>query len=157
MIRIAPAMLARAERRAALRALRRTLAVSFPLFTAFVAGPITAAEESPLRVTELSACEEIVDRSCRGASATFGPEVDSVSVLSRVEGATGEAYVTHVWTFEKREIRRTRLAVKASPYRTWSAKRVAGLPGKWKVEVFDPVGRSLGAVEFVVEPPPRQP
>jgi hypothetical protein len=42
--------------------------------------------------------------------------------------------------------------VRNSKYHTWSTKRVKGLPGAWKVEVFDPLGRSLGAVEFVVTP-----
>ena len=46
-----------------------------------------------------------------------------------------------------------KLPVKASPYRTWSTKRVKGLPGKWRVEVLDPLGRSLGSVDFVVETP----
>jgi len=47
--------------------------------------------------------------------------------------------------------------VKGSPYRTWSTKRVKGLPGKWQAEVLDPLGRSLGAVDFVVQPPKERP
>ncbi|KAA0253100.1 DUF2914 domain-containing protein [Acidobacteria bacterium ACD] len=121
--------------------------LSFPL----------SAEESPLKATEVEVCEEIVDRACQGASRSFGPDVELVTFLTRIEGATGEAYVTHVWTFEGREVRRVKLPVKTSTYRTWSSKRVKGAPGKWRVEVLDPLGRSLGLVDFVVEPPREGP
>ena len=46
-----------------------------------------------------------------------------------------------------------RLPLRASPYRTWSSKRVKEQPGRWRVEVLDPVGRSLGVVDFTVLPP----
>ena len=127
---------------------RRLLAACFLLWL-----PAAAAEESPLRATELELCEEIVDRACRGAARSFGPDVELVTFLTRIEGATGEAFVSHVWTFEGREVRRVQLAVKASTYRTWSSKRVYGAPGNWRAEVLDPLGRSLGHVDFVVEPP----
>ena len=38
-------------------------------------------------------------------------------------------------------------------YRTWSLKRVKDQPGRWRVEVLDPIGRSLGVVDFTVQPP----
>ena len=112
-----------------------------------------AADVSPLRVTELSVCREIVDRGCESEGRTFGPDAESVAVLTRVEGATGEAYVFHVWSFEAKEVQRVRLPVRAAVYRTWSKKGVKGQPGRWKVEVLDPIGRSLGVVDFTVQPP----
>lgn len=130
----------------------RVLAACLLLFAA----PL-AAEESPLKAAEIEVCEEIVDRACRGASRSFGPDVELVTFLTRIEGATGEAFVTHVWTFEGNEVRRVKLPVKTSTYRTWSSKRVRGAPGKWRVEVLDPLGRSLGLVDFLVEPPREGP
>lgn len=114
---------------------------------------IAAAEESPLRVTEINACREIVKAECRGMDKTFGADVENVAVFSRVEGATGEAFVTHVWSFEGKEVRRVKLPIRTSAYRTWSLKRVKDLPGKWKVDVLDPVERLIGSVEFAVAPP----
>ncbi len=115
------------------------------------------ADDSPLKVVEMEVCEEVVDRVCQGTSRSFGPDVASVSFFTRVDGSTGEAFVTHVWIFEGKEVRRVKLPVKAATYRTWSSKRVKGLPGKWTVQVFDPVGRSLGEVDFIVEPPRESP
>ncbi len=101
----------------------------------------------------MAVCREVVDRGCDSEGRVFGPEVDSVAFLTKVEGATGEAFVDHVWIFEGKEVRRFRLTVKAPTYRTWSTKRVKDLPGKWRAEALDPLGRSLGRVDFIVQPP----
>lgn len=120
---------------------------------ALLAAPAPAAEVSPLKATELAVCRDVVDRGCDSEGRTFGPDVENVAFLTKVEGATGEAFVFHVWTFEGKEVRRVRLPLRASPYRTWSSKRVKEQPGRWRVEVLDPVGRSLGVVDFTVQPP----
>lgn len=120
---------------------------------ALLAAPAPVVEASPLKATELAVCREIVDRGCDSEGRTFGPDVESVAFLTKVEGATGEAFVFHVWSFEGKEVRRVRLPLRASPYRTWSAKRVRNQPGHWKAEVLDPIGRSLGVIDFAVQPP----
>ena len=115
------------------------------------------ADDSPLKAVELIVCQQVVDRACQAPSRSFGPDVESVSCLSKVDGATGEAFVSHVWTFEGKEVRRVKLPIKTTSFRTWSSKRVKGLPGKWRVEVFDPLDRSIGVVDFTVEPPQGTP
>lgn len=119
--------------------------------------PAAGAEVSPLKAPEVAVCEAVVDRTCRGAAKTFSSDVEWLTFLTRVDGATGDAFVTHVWRFEGNEVRKVNLPVRTSSYRTWSSKRVQGTPGKWSCEVFDPLGRSLGVVDFVVEPPKRTP
>lgn len=120
---------------------------------ALLAPAPVAADASPLRVTEMAVCREIVDRGCDSEGRTFGPDVESVACLTRIEGATGEAFVFHVWSFEGREVQRIRLPVRAASYRTWSKKWVKEQPGRWRVEVLDPIGRPLGVVDFTVQPP----
>ena len=112
-----------------------------------------SAEVSPLKVTEMAVCRDVVDRGCDSEGRTFGADVESVAFLTKVAGATGEAFVVHVWSFEGKEVQRVRLPVRAASYRTWSGKRVKNQPGRWTVEVLDPIGRSLGVVEFTVQPP----
>jgi len=132
--------------------MRRVLLLPLLAAPALLAAP-PAADVSPLRVTELSVCREIVDRGCESEGRTFGPDVESVAVLTRVEGATGEAFVFHVWSFEAKEDQRVRLPVRAAVYRSWAEQGVKGQPGRWRVEVLDPIGRSLGVVDFTVLPP----
>jgi hypothetical protein len=130
-----------------------TLLLLAPPAAAPGAAAAKPVDVSPLKATEITVCEEIVDRGCRAPSRSFGPDVENVTFLSKIDGATGEAFVTHVWTFEGKEVRRVRLPVRTASFRTWSSKRVKGLPGKWRVEVFDPLGRSIGIADFAVEPP----
>jgi hypothetical protein len=114
--------------------------------------PAAAVEVSPLKATEMAVCRDVVDRGCDSEGRTFGPDVDSVAFLTKVEGATGEAFVFHVWSFEGKEVKRARLQIRAASYRTWSLKRVKDQPGRWRVEVLDPIGRSLGVIDFTVQP-----
>jgi hypothetical protein len=123
------------------------------LVAALWALPVRGADEAALRVTEMAVCREIVDRGCDSEGRTFDADVETVAFLTKVEGATGEAFVEHVWSFEGKEVRRSRLPVKNRVYRTWSTKRVKGSPGKWRADVLDPVGRLLGSVEFTVLAP----
>ncbi|MBK9374463.1 MAG: DUF2914 domain-containing protein [Holophagales bacterium] len=114
--------------------------------------PVAIVEVSPLKATEIAVCREIVDRGCDSEGRTFAADVESVACLTKIEGATGEAFVFHVWSFEGKDVQRVRLPLRASPYRTWSLKRVKDQPGRWKVEILDPIGRSLGVVDFTVQP-----
>jgi hypothetical protein len=114
--------------------------------------PVAVVEVSPLKATEIAVCRDIVDRGCDSEGRTFGADVESVACLTKIEGATGEAFVFHVWSFEGKDVQRVRLPLRASPYRTWSLKRVKDQPGRWKVEILDPIGRSLGVVDFTVQP-----
>lgn len=125
--------------------------LSLILYTVLASAPITAQEDaSPLKAVELSVCQELVDKACSEPDRAFDASVPSVVFLTRIEGATGDAYVEHVWTLEGKVQRRVKLPLRSSPYRTWSKKTIKSLPGRWRAEVFDPVGRSLGAVDFVV-------
>lgn len=126
-----------------------------PLFlglSSLLGAPAAAVEASPLKVTEMAVCRDIVDRGCDSEGRTFGPDVENVAFLTKVDGATGEAFVFHVWSFEGNEVKRARLPIRAARYRTWSLKRVKDQPGRWRVEVLDPIGRSLGIVDFTVQP-----
>ena len=99
----------------------------------------------------MKVCREMVDRQCRGAATAFRPGVESVAFFTRVDGATGDGFVEHVWKRDGKEVRRARVPIKAGSYRAWTTKRIAGQTGNWNVEILDPVGRSLGHLTFVVE------
>lgn len=132
--------------------------VLFLLCTAIASAPSRSVAEDPssLIASELKVCREVVDRACKGDATRFGPDVRSVTFFTRIEGATGEAWVTHVFRWQGKEVRRIRRPILGSSYRTWSVRDVAGQAGAWRAEVLDPVGRSLGRIDFVVEsgPPP---
>ena len=80
---------------------------------ALLGAPVAVVDASPLKATEMAVCRDIVDRGCDSEGRTFGPDVESVAFLTKVEGATGEAFVFHVWSFEGKEVKRVRLPIRA--------------------------------------------
>lgn len=123
----------------------------FCVSIAYAAGRARGEDSSPLRAPEMKICREVVERACKGEGTRFGADVRTVAFFTRIEGATGDAWVTHVFRWGGKEVRRVKRPVRGSSYRTWSVRDVAGMAGEWRAEVLDPVGRSLGAVAFVVE------
>ncbi len=115
-----------------------------------LAGSAVAAPS--LKVASAVVCA-VDDEECTTTEPRFGEEVAVLRFVTVVEGATGEAWVEHVWKREGREVFRLKLALKTKRYRTVSKKTVAGLPGAWTASVVDPVGRELASVSFRVEGP----
>lgn len=111
---------------------------------------LPARGEGPLKVTSALVCDW-EDEECTSAEQSFDEKVKALRFVTVVEGATGEAWVEHVWKREGREVFRLRLNVRPHRSRTASKKTVAGFPGAWTAVVVDPVGRELAKVSFRVE------
>lgn len=111
-----------------------------------------AASSSPLKVRSAVVCDAS-EEECSGEERSFGDDVAVLRFTTIVEGATGEAWVEHVWRHEGREVFRLKLSMRPRRYRTISKKTVSGLPGDWTAVVVDPVGRELASVAFRVEGP----
>lgn len=118
--------------------------------------PAVARAAASLKVTSAAVCDAR-EEECTAVEQSFGEEVASLKFVTVVEGATGEAWVEHVWLREGRELFRRRLPLKGNRYRTVTVKTVAGLPGAWTVVVLDPVRRELAKVSFRVEGPEPAP
>lgn len=111
---------------------------------------LAAGAASPLKVKTAVVCDAAREE-CSGEERTFGENVAVLRFVTIVEGATGEAWVEHVWRYEGREVFRLKLVMRPHRYRTVSKKTIAGMPGDWTVAVVDPVGRELASVAFHVE------
>lgn len=87
-------------------------------------------------------------RSIQGAASSFDPSVE-VHYLTRVKAAMVPATVNHVYSVDGKEVASVSLAVKGSPWTTWSRKTV--WPGAWKVELKDESGVVIESKEFSVD------
>lgn len=75
-----------------------------------------------------------------------------ISCFTRIDGATQDTKVEHVWFYGAREMARVELPVRSSRWRTYSSKKI--LPqwrGDWRVQVVAADGSLLGELAFVVE------
>jgi hypothetical protein len=84
-----------------------------------------------------------------------GPEITSANVgdtvigWSQVRSGVGETTIVHRWLHEADNMGDVNLAVKGSPWRTWSRKTVSE-PGNWKWQVLDASGAVLKETGFTV-------
>jgi Protein of unknown function (DUF2914) len=102
-------------------------------------------------VAEMVFCTSVQDRQPIGEADTFGDDVGSVTCFTRITGVDGESSVTHVWYHGDEEMGRVELPVRASTWRTWSAKTI--LPeatGQWRVDVLSAGGDVLKSATFTV-------
>jgi hypothetical protein len=114
-----------------------------------------AAPKAPAAVTTLSVETKlgtsIENRMPMGEATAFAAEVGSICLWCKVTGATGETTIKHVWYHQGKELATVELAVRSSPWRTWSFKTIpAHLTGDWTVKVLDQGGNVLKEVSFTV-------
>ena len=112
-----------------------------------------AATETPsgsIEVLRMVLCKDVKDREPADeiTSAKVG---DVVVGFTQVRSGLGEVNITHRWLHESDNMGDIQLAVKSSPWRTWSRKTL-GDAGNWKWQVLDPSGAVLKEVAFTVAP-----
>lgn len=93
-------------------------------------------------------------RALTGAGEAFPPDVGQVWCLTRVEGLTPPATVTHVWYHDGETRARIDLPIGSQNWRTWSSKKIlAAWTGTWEVKVLDADGTVLGSASFEIREP----
>ena len=114
------------------------------------------ADDGSLSVDGIVVCRD-VDRATRTPVepvASLTTDEGPVACFTRVTGAVGETFVTHVWYHEGETRARVELPVRSSDWRTWSRKSL--LPswtGRWTVKVLDADGIVLATSAFLVTAP----
>lgn len=111
---------------------------------------LTVSPAAPTISVVLSSLGSGVDRETRtiqGEAAIFDPSVE-VHCLTRVKAAIVPTTINHVYSVNGKEVASVSLAVKGSPWTTWSRKTV--WPGAWKVELKDESGVVIESKEFTV-------
>ena len=110
-------------------------------------------EMAPLEVTDDAICLKVENLECLDANTRFDPSVGTLFCLTRINGAQGSTYVTHVWHFGDEERARVRLDVHSSSWRTYSSKII--LPqqiGEWHVDVLGLEDELLKRLQFEIAP-----
>lgn len=104
-----------------------------------------------MEVTEAVITTGLEDRHPVDTGEIFPASVGRLYCFTEITGASAEGTVTHVWSWEGREMARVELPVRSVQWRTWSSKTL--LPewiGNWKVEVLDENGARLRVIPFTL-------
>jgi hypothetical protein len=115
--------------------------------------PVDSQEMAPLAVTDGAICLEVENLECLEANTKFDPSVGTLSCFTRINGAQGSTFITHVWYFGDEERARVQLDIRSSSWRTYSSKII--LPqqiGKWHVDVLGPEDELLKRLQFEIAP-----
>jgi hypothetical protein len=107
-----------------------------------------AAPENKVDVLRLVLTKELTDRE-PGAEITTAAVGDVVIGWTQIVTSAGETTITHRWLHEDENAGDVSLAVKSSPWRTWSRKTVSE-PGHWKFQVLNAEGAVLKEAAFTV-------
>jgi hypothetical protein len=116
----------------------------------FVASSDALAQE--LSVTQAVICKAVADRSPLDTGDRFPIGTERVFCFTQVDGAAGDAQITHHWYYQGRLMASVVLPVKSTPWRTWSSKSLRpDWTGEWLVEVLDNAGRPLESLTFSID------
>jgi hypothetical protein len=109
-----------------------------------------ASDSLGLAVDEIVFCAAIKDKQPTGVADTFPSDIYGVYCYTRLVGAAGPTSVKHVWYRGGARVTAKTLAVRASPWRTWSLREMPEeWKGEWRVDVVSPDGEVLASRKFV--------
>jgi len=105
-----------------------------------------------ITIDEMAICASVEERQPVGTDTAFVKTVGQLYCFVKVSGESDSTSITHLWTFDGKEMAKVELAVKSKKWRTWSSKRIVeDWVGNWKVEVTSSTGDVLMTKEFVVK------
>jgi len=107
------------------------------------------AEAPGIRVEPMVFCAAIKDREPAGVADTFPSDAYGIYCFTRVVGAPGSTSVSHVWYRGEALVASRSLAVRASPWRTWSLIELKEpWKGDWRVDVLSAEGEVVASRKF---------
>ncbi|CAB5163711.1 hypothetical protein D3OALGB2SA_5601 [Olavius algarvensis associated proteobacterium Delta 3] len=132
--------------------LRKTI-IPVVIFVFIISAGLVQAE-SGMQVAQVTFATAVEDRQPIGPGTSFPTTVERVYCFTAINGAEGEASVSHVWYYNDTEMARVPLSVRAAAWRTWSSKRIMPFwVGQWRVDVESADGDILTSKEFSIASP----
>jgi hypothetical protein len=113
---------------------------------------IAEVSDANLTLLDLALAPAVVNREPEGASDRFEETPPLFVCFTSFDQRSDPMTITHVWTWNDREMARVELEVGKSPkWRTWSRQRLQPeQTGRWACEVLGPDGRRLGLARVTV-------
>ena len=111
--------------------------------------PAARTGEPGLAVEEIVICAAVKDRVPTGVADTFPSDIYGLNCFTKVTGARDVTAIKHVWYRGEAVAAEARLAIKGSPWRTWSYKAMRDdWRGPWRVDVISPNGLVIASRKF---------
>jgi hypothetical protein len=112
---------------------------------------LMAQEISPVTVNEMVFCRSVVQKNPVDISTHFPDSIERVYCYTKLSSTQDQTLISHVWYYNDTQMAIVDLAVNASPWRTWSSKRIVkDWTGTWRVDVVSASGKIICSEKFVV-------
>jgi len=107
-------------------------------------------DKSDVQLLKFVLTKEVSNRE-PGAEVNEAKVGDVVYGWTQVKAESGEESLSHRWLHNKEKVSDVTLAIKSSPYRTWSKKTLTDV-GSWTLQVLDSKGNVLAEKSITVNP-----
>ena len=112
----------------------------------------SSMDDSGFTINRMVICGKIIDKEPIAIGETFSSITEEVYCFLEAREIENDTTVSFVWYFEDAEMARVSVPLKKGwRWRTYSSKKLAGLKGKWEVELQDYSGIVLNSVSFQVQ------
>ena len=109
-----------------------------------------AQDSTKAPTVEAAVGASVAEKALVGAAESFPSGTAAVFCFTKITGGANSE-IEHVWYKGDTEMARVKLAIKTSPMRTWSSKKLpADAKGDWRCDVVQ-AGKVLTSVKFKVE------
>jgi len=112
----------------------------------------SSMDDPGFTINRMVICGKIIDKEPIAIGETFSSITEKVYCFLEAQEIEYDTTVSFVWYFEDEEMARVSVPLKKGwRWRTYSSKKIAGLKGKWAVELQDYSGIVLNTVSFQVQ------
>ncbi len=120
------------------------------IFSSF--SPALSMDDPGFVINRMVASKSIADNEPVAIADAFSTDTERVFCFLEAKAIEFDTTVSFVWYFENKEMARVSLPLqKGRRWRTFSSKKIAGLTGKWTVELQESTGIVLNSVSFKVQ------
>ena len=130
----------------------KTLALTILMISFIIPAAMAQEDVVTMDIARFVLCEDIQDREPVNILENVPPGIDKIYAFLEAKNISADTRVNFVWLFEGEEVGSVDLRVaEGSRWRTFSSKKLTGRQGAWRVELQDPSGTVLAAIDFTVQ------
>lgn len=112
---------------------------------------IPQAETGTITVDRAVIARSVENRKPVGEASHFAADVGKIVCFTKIEGATDDTVIYHVWRHGETLLAKVQLSVRSSLWRTWSKKWInPAMTGTWTVDIEDADGDVLKTLSFTI-------
>jgi P pilus assembly chaperone PapD len=110
------------------------------------------ASASSLTISRMEISAGVMHQTPLDIGTTYTASQEKVYCYLEFKDVKTETTIYVVWMLGQKEMDKIPLVIKPySKFRTWASKKINGMKGEWKVNIFDDNGNLMKSASFIVQ------